>query len=195
MLTHGDGPVPVTADLLRAEPSSRRAMSTVTEFGTTEEAGVERWTGTIRDRGTGRNVVLETDGGSVRFQTASGRSATVPGEHVSAVESAVRTSVEYDLEDYRLVVGGGAAVAALAFVGAVLAASSLLTLALVLVVGAGLWTVEYGWRNRESYDGFDWEANEVECVVLYTDAGQWWEFRFPVEDRAGDELRRFVLSA
>lgn len=167
-------------------------MSTVTDVRSAEEAVGDRWTGTILDAGASREVVLETTGDCVTYRSATGRSGTVPSDHVSVVESEVRTSVEYRLQDHRVVVGAGAGLAALAFAGAVLATSALLTLGLVVLTSGGLWTAERGWRNRDEYDGFERRTSEVERVVLYTDAGRRLEFRFPVEDDAGADLRRFV---
>lgn len=167
-------------------------MATLTDFVTAEDSVVVRWEGRLRDRVDAEDVVLGTTDGSLVYCSETGRLGALPRDHVAAVESEVRTEVEYDLEDYRLIVGGGAALAAASFLLAVLAPSGWVALVLLVGTAAGLWAVEHGWRNREDYDGFGRRETEVERVVVTVDDGSRREFRFPTGDRAGAQLSRFV---
>jgi len=169
-------------------------MSTLTDYVSPEESVLVRWEGSLRDHGGSEEVVVGTTDRCVVFCSETGRFGVLPREHVSAVESSVLTRVQYDLEDYRLVMGGGAGLAVTSFLGGVLAPSAILALVLLLFTGGGLWLVEYGWRNREDYDGVDRVESEVEELVVHTDAGTSQTFVFPADDRAGAELSRFVRT-
>lgn len=169
-------------------------MPALTDFVSAEESVLVRWEGTLRDRGDARDVVVGTTDRSLVFCSETGRVGVFPREHVSSVECRTTTLVEYDFEDYRLFVGGGAALSVATFVGGILTSSGLLALLLLLGTGAGLWLVEHGWRNREAYDGVERFETEVEAVVVHTDAGERLEFLFPADAGAGTELGQFVRS-
>lgn len=169
-------------------------MPTLTDFVSPEESLLVRWEGTHRDGDGTTDVAVGTTDRSLVFCSEAGRFGVLPREHVSAVESRPETRVEYDLEDYRLFVGAGVTLAAVTFLGAVLASSGLLALGWLSLTVAGLWLAEHGWTNREAYDGVRRLESEVERVVVRTDAGDRHEFRFPAGDRAGAQLSRFVRA-
>lgn len=168
-------------------------MSTLTDFVSPDESVLVRWEGTLLD-GVNEDVVLGTTDDSVVFCSETGRFGLFPRDHVSSVESEAETVVDYDFEDYRLFVGGGALLFVTTFVAGILVSSGLLALVLLLAATGGLWLVEHGWRNRERYDGLERRVSEVERVVVHTDAGVRTEFLFPAEDRIGAELSKFVRS-
>lgn len=153
-----------------------------------------RWEGAIRDASGETDVVVGTTDRCVVYCSDGGRFGLLPREHVSAVESETARIVEYDLQDYRLVVVVGAILAASGFLGGVLAASGLLSLVLLLAASGGLWLAEHGWRHREAYDGVGRRVADVERVVLHADGGARTEFLFPADARAGADLSRFVRS-
>lgn len=169
-------------------------MSTLRDFVSAEESVLVRWEGTYREGNGVTDVAVGTTDRCLVFCSETDSFGVLPREHVSSVESQVESRVEYDLEDYRLVVGGGGALAATTFLGAVLAPSGLVALGLLLFTVSGLWLAEYGWQNREEYDGVERLESEIERVVVRTDAGDRHEFRFPAEDRAGAELSKFVRA-
>lgn len=169
-------------------------MSTTTDVVSADESMLARWEGTLRVDGRSTDAVLGTTDHCVVFRSETGRFGLFPRDHVSAVESESGTVVEYDLEDYRLFVGGGALLSTTAFIGGVLVSSGLLSLVLLLIVPGGLWLIEHGWRNRDEYDGVERSVSDVERVVVHTDGGVRTEFLFPADVRAGAELGRFVRS-
>lgn len=169
-------------------------MSTLSDFVSAEESVLVRWEGILRDGGTSTDVVLGTTDRCVVFCSETGHFGLFPREHVSSVESRIETVAAYDLEDYRLFVGGGAALSIITFLGGIVTASGMLALVLFLLTCGGLWLIEHGWRNREAYDGLERQLSQIEQVVLHTDAGTRTEFHFPAEARAGAELTRFVRS-
>lgn len=169
-------------------------MPTLTDFVPAEESVLVRWEGALRDGNGSEEVVLGTTDHSLVFCSETGRFGVYPRDHVSAVESRVRTETRYDGVDYRLVVGGGSVLTVAAFAGAVVVNSSALALALVLVAAAGVWVADHGWRNREAFDGIERTESKVERVTVRTDDGVRREFVFPVEDRAAARLGEFVQS-
>jgi hypothetical protein len=169
-------------------------MPALREYVPPNESVRARWEGTHRNGGGVTDVVVGTTENSLVFHAESARFGLLPREHVSSVESHVETRVRYGLDDHRLYVAGGVALAVVTFVGAVVASPWLLSLILLAGTCAGLWLVERGWRHRESYDGFRRLESDVELVVVRTDAGDHHEFQFPADERAGAEIGTFVRA-
>lgn len=160
---------------------------------TLPEGSVEgRWDGQLRD-GQGREeAVLGTTDDAVVYRTESGRAGTFPREHVTAVESRVRTETSFEGSDYRLLVGAGAVLSALGFFGAVVTSSGLLAALLVLVGVGGLRLADYAWKRREEYEGIERVEREVEHVTVQVGGGVRRRFVLPMEASAGARLAEFV---
>lgn len=159
-----------------------------------DQPGGPRWEGQLRDDQGSEDAVLRTTDDAVVFRTATGRSGTVPRTHVSAVESQVLTETTYEGNDYRFVVGGGAVLSTLGFLGAVVTTSGVLALLLVLVGVAGLRVADYGWKNREGYEGIERIDRTVERVTVHADGGVSREFQMPAEHGVGSRLEAFVRN-
>ena len=157
-----------------------------------DELIIHRWEGMLRGESGREAVVLATTGECLVFRSEGGRSGVLRYEHVGAVESRMQADVGYDGVDWRAVVGGGAALATLSFLGAVLAPWSSLALLLVVIAVAGVWLVEHGWHNRETYDGFERIEAEVEHVTVRSADGTTREFVFPGDERVGERLVALV---
>lgn len=157
-----------------------------------DESMVHRWEGALRSDVGREAVVLGATEKCLVFRSDGGQYGVLRYEHVSAVDSRVRTDVGYDGLDWRAVVGGGTALAMLAFLGAVIAPWSSLALVLVVIAVVGVWLVEHGWHNRETYDGFERIEAEVEHVTVRSADGTSREFVFPGDDEVGQQLVALV---
>ena len=156
------------------------------------ESIIHRWVGMLRGDSGREAVVLAVTGECLVFRSEGGRSGVLRHKHVSAVEARMRADVGYDGVDWRAVVGGGAALAALSFLGAVLVPWSSLALVLVVVAVAGVWLIEHGWHNRETYDGFERIEAEVEHVTVRSADGTTREFVFSGDEGVGERLVALV---
>lgn len=159
-----------------------------------DESIIHRWEGMLRGESGREPVVLATTGECLVFRSEGGRFGVLRHEQVSAVESRVQADVGYDGVDWRAVVGGGGALAVLAFLAAVLVPWSWLALVLVVVAVAGVWLIEHGWRNRETYDGFERIEAEVEHVTVRSADETRREFVFPGDDEVGRRIAALVLE-
>ena len=160
-----------------------------------DEPIIYQWEGMLRGDSGREAVVLATTGECLVFRSDGGRFGVLRHEHVSAVESRIQADVGYDGVDWRAVVGGGGALAVLAFLAAVLAPWSWLALLLVVIAVVGLWLIEHGWRNRETYDGFERIEAEVEHVTLRSADETTREFVFPGDEGVGQRLVALVRDA
>ncbi len=153
-----------------------------------------RWQGELRNGHGNEDVVLGTTDRCIVFRSETGRRGTFPRNHVSTIESEVRTETEYEGLDYRLLVGGGAVLSTLSFLGAILVGSGLAALFFVLVGVGGLRLADFGWKHREEYDGIERIENEVERITVHSDGGARREFVLPVDEHVGARLSEFVRA-
>ncbi|PSP81619.1 hypothetical protein BRC81_01300 [Halobacteriales archaeon QS_1_68_20] len=153
-----------------------------------------RWRGELRNGHGSEDVVLGTTDRCIVFRSETGRHGTFPRDHVSTIESEVRTETEYEGLDYRLLVGGGALLSTLSFLGAILAGSGAAALFFVLLGVGGLRLADFGWKHREEYDGIERVENEVERITVHTDSGARRQFVLPVEEGVGARLSEFVRT-
>ena len=153
-----------------------------------------RWNGAIRDGGVEPGVVCATDR-RLLFCAAGGTFWDVAYDHVSAFESRASTRTTIEGLDYRALVGGGAALSVVGFVGAIGASSGVLALVLVVMLVCGLVITEHGWKHRDEYDGFVRRTRPLQRVTLTTSAGH----RFSVEvfttEPLGADLGKLVRAS
>lgn len=124
---------------------------------------------------TDRRLVFRSDDGAFR---------EIRYDSIRSIEAHDETRLKVANHDYRLVVGGSAAVAVLAFAGAIGTSSGLFALVLVMLAVAGIGGADYGLKRREEYDGLELAEHTVRVVVLTTEDGS----TERIELSAGDEF-------
>lgn len=124
---------------------------------------------------TDRRLVFRSDEGAFR---------DISYDSIRSIEAHDETRLRVANYDYRLVVGGSAAVAVLAFAGAIGTSSGLFALLLVMLAVAGIGGADYGLKHREEYDGLELVEHTVRVVVLTTEDGN----TERIELSAGDEF-------
>ena len=153
-----------------------------------------RWTGTLRDGGIETGVVCATDR-RLLFCSDAGTFWDVAYDHVSAVESRSSTRTTIEGLDYRALVGGGATLSVVGFVGAIGASSGFLALALVVLLVCGLVIAEHGWKHRDEYDGFVRHTQPLQRVTLSTTAGQHFSVEVFTTESLGADLGTLVRAS
>lgn len=158
-----------------------------------DERLLGRWTGTVRgDLRRGSAVVGATDRRLVVLTDAGFKD--IDYGHVSSIEARRETHTDVEGLDYRAVVAGGAVLAALSVVGAIVASSGALALLLVLAAVGGVATVEYGLAHRDDLDGFRRRETERRRVTVTTGDGRSHELAVPGDADLDAVLSRTVRS-
>ena len=150
-----------------------------------------RWDGAHSDAGVETGVVGATDR-RLLFCSDAGSFWDVAYEDIGSIETRATTRTTIEGMDYRAVVGGGATLSVVGFVGAIGASTGLVAFALVFLLVLGLVIVEHGWKHQEAYDGFVRRERPLQRVMMTTSAGRHRSVDLFTTDDVGSELGRLV---
>ncbi len=128
------------------------------------------------------------------FLTASERFRDLRYDDIRSIESRTESRLRLENHDYRLIVGGGAFLALVSFVGAIGASSGLMALALVVLTAAGLGVADYGVKRREEFDQLRIAEYPVQVIVITDGDGETQHVEIPGNRPIDTDLSRVIRS-